>query len=52
MIAVAVVALSLVAIMRLVVPIVWDLQGRAGDDHWLKKNWTSKAQGGLSHEQW
>ena len=36
MLVVAVVALALVAVLRLFVPIVWDLQGRARDDHWLK----------------
>lgn len=36
MLVVAVVALTLVAVTRLVVPIVWDLKARAEDDHWLK----------------
>jgi hypothetical protein len=33
---VTVLALSLVAVTRLVVPIVWEFRGRARDDHWLK----------------
>ena len=39
MIAVAIVALALVVAMRLFAPIVWDIEGRARDDQWLKVQW-------------
>ncbi len=48
MLVVAVLALALVAITRMVVPIVWDLRGRARDDHWLKVN--NNAHGEWSKE--
>jgi hypothetical protein len=51
MLVVAVLALSLVVVTRLVVPIVWDLRGRARDDHWLRVE-ANNAQGGLSYEEW
>ena len=36
MLVVAVLALILIVVMRLIAPIVWDRQGRARDDLWLK----------------
>jgi hypothetical protein len=41
----AVLALSLAAVTQLIFPIVWDLRGRARDDHWLKVN-TTYTEGG------
>jgi hypothetical protein len=50
MFVVAVLALMLVLVTRLVVPIVWDLRARARDDHWLRG--ANNAQGGMSYEEW
>jgi len=36
MLVVAVLAFILFVLTRLLVPIVWDRQGRARDDHWLR----------------
>ncbi len=43
MVVVAVLALTLVAVTRIVVPISWDLEGSAEDDHWLKWNIEGRA---------
>jgi hypothetical protein len=37
MVVVLVVALILVAITQLLAPILWDLEGRARDDAWVKE---------------
>jgi hypothetical protein len=51
MFAVAMVALSLAATTRLVVPIMRDLRSKAGDARWLATE-ANNAQGGLSYEEW
>ena len=51
MLVVVVLALILVAATRLLGPIVWDLRGRARDDHWLKVE-ANNAQGGMSYQEW